>query len=152
MTTITQKRVLTVLGRMLATVRSDADDAQMYSDMLQSLLSELHDEDGFGTEGQCDPRGDFRSGDWHMDRVQGIDTRYKQSATATTQQRVALVLERIIKNVTEDENDAEMYSDSLEFELNELLGQDAFGSEGQRDPRGDHRDDQYSMDRVEGVD
>lgn len=30
-------------------------------------------EDAFGTEGQCDPRGDFRDGEWSMKRVQGVD-------------------------------------------------------------------------------
>ena len=26
-----------------------------------------------GTEGQNDPRGDMRNGEWSMDRVEGID-------------------------------------------------------------------------------
>ena len=29
--------------------------------------------DGFGTEGQSDPRGDRRDGEWSMWQVQGVD-------------------------------------------------------------------------------
>ena len=29
-------------------------------DELNTLLDDIKDEDGFGTEGQCDPRGDWR--------------------------------------------------------------------------------------------
>lgn len=150
--TITQKRVAKVVERMLASVRSDPNDAEIFSPMLEEMLTEMHSDDGFGTEGQCDPRGDFRDGTWFMERVEGIDTKVKQSKTGTTQQRVTLVLQRILATVLDNEDDAEMFSEGLEYALNELLGKDVFGSEGQRDPRGDHRDDQYSMTRVEGVD
>lgn len=71
--TPTQARVLAVLDRIAAQVRKDADDADVYSDSLEGMLGELAGNDFFGTEGQNDPRGDFRNGDWSMSRVEGID-------------------------------------------------------------------------------
>lgn len=150
--TITQQRVATVLERMLASVRKDPADAETFSPMLEEMLTELHGDDGFGTEGQGDPRGDFRSGQWFMERVEGIDTKVKQSKTGTTQQRVALVLERMVANVRDNEDDADMFSDALDYYLDELRDADGFGTEGQCDPRGDQRDGQYSMTHVSGID
>jgi len=37
------------------------------------MLNTLQSEDAFGTEGQNDPRGDFRESNWSMEYVQGID-------------------------------------------------------------------------------
>ncbi len=68
-----QKRVLKVLERISEQVRSDAGEADMYADGLQIMLDDIQHNDGFGTEGQCDPRGDFRDSEWSMYNVQGID-------------------------------------------------------------------------------
>lgn len=68
-----QQRVAKVLERMLAMARDNEDDAQMLADGLDIMLTDLHGDDGFGTEGQCDPRGDFRNGHWSMARVEGVD-------------------------------------------------------------------------------
>ena len=46
------------------------DDAEMFAETLEIMLDDIHSNDGFGTEGQCDPRGDFRSGKWSMKKVQ----------------------------------------------------------------------------------
>jgi len=70
-----QKRTVTVLKRMLKMARENPEDAQAFSDVLEEGLNELANNDCFGTEGQCDPRGDFRDGRWTMDRVQGVDTK-----------------------------------------------------------------------------
>ena len=67
-----QQRVATVLSRMLDMAKSDEDDAQMFADVLEPMLNDLHGQDAFGTEGQCDPRGDFRNGQWSMDRVEDV--------------------------------------------------------------------------------
>lgn len=40
---------------------------------LDTALDELHSCDFFGTEGQCDPRGDFRDDSWSLYYVQGVD-------------------------------------------------------------------------------
>jgi hypothetical protein len=69
----TEVRVLTVLNRIAAQVSADEDYAEMYAEMLDSLLGEAHGNDAFGTEGQSDPRGDFRNGEWSMNRVEGVD-------------------------------------------------------------------------------
>lgn len=71
--TKTQQRVRMVLERMLDQVKVDADYAEMYTPQLNEMLSCLICEDCFGTEGQDDPRGDFRNGEWSMDRVEGVD-------------------------------------------------------------------------------
>jgi hypothetical protein len=72
-TSLAQQRVLLVLERMSEQVRADADVAVMFSDGLDAMLDEIAADDGFGTEGQRDPRGDGRDGVWSMQCVQGID-------------------------------------------------------------------------------
>lgn len=82
----------------------------------------------------------------------------KRKPTATTKQRAALVLERIRQYVLESDDaptevsDADVIAGELEGMLTELAGQDFFGTEGQNDPRGDFRNGEWSMDRVEGLD
>lgn len=61
-----QKNVATVLRRMADAAEKNLDDAEMFADALEPLLDEIHMDDGFGTEGQCDPRGDFRNGKWSI--------------------------------------------------------------------------------------
>lgn len=72
--TVEQKRVLAVLKRMVEQVESDEGYAEIYVDMLEDGLSELRGNDAFGTEGQCDPRGDMREQEWSMnDFIEGVD-------------------------------------------------------------------------------
>ena len=70
--TKTQKRVVKVLERMISMAQQNEDDAEMFADGLEDMLSDIHGNDGFGTEGQCDPRGDFRNGRWSMTNVEGV--------------------------------------------------------------------------------
>ncbi len=69
----TQERVVKVLENMKTMTEQEDHYASMFSDYLDTMLDELLGQDAFGTEGQCDPRGDFREGDWSMDHVEGID-------------------------------------------------------------------------------
>ena len=71
--TKTQQRVVKVLERMIAMAQDSTDDAAMLSDELEGMLTEIHGNDGFGTEGQSDPRGDFRDRRWSMKKVEGVD-------------------------------------------------------------------------------
>lgn len=77
MATKEQQRVAKVLGRMSAMAMADEGYAGMFTDLLENVLenglNELNGEDAFGTEGQNDPRGDFRNGSWSMRHVEGID-------------------------------------------------------------------------------
>ena len=73
MATKQQERVAKVLDNMKAMAMEDDDNAAMFAEGLDFYLNELNGEDAFGTEGQSDPRGDFRDGDWSMEHVQGID-------------------------------------------------------------------------------
>jgi len=73
MATKQQERVIKVLDNMKAMALENEDDAEMFAEGLDFYLNELNGEDAFGTEGQSDPRGDFRDGDWSMKHVQGID-------------------------------------------------------------------------------
>ncbi|MAX51686.1 MAG: hypothetical protein CMH22_16105 [Methylophaga sp.] len=66
------KRVKLVLER-LSKIAGDEDEAESIAGPLDMMLDDLHEEDFFGTEGQCDPRGDFREEVWSIDRVQGVD-------------------------------------------------------------------------------
>jgi len=69
----TQERVVKVLERMVEMCKLEADYAEEFSDALEPMLTEFHYDDGFGTEGALDPRGDFRDGEWSMNHVQGVD-------------------------------------------------------------------------------
>lgn len=71
--TRTQIRVALVLSRMMTQVLTNEDDAEMYAQDLQHMLSNLANEDAFGSEGQSDPRGDGRNGTFSMSYVEGID-------------------------------------------------------------------------------
>jgi len=68
------------------------------------------------------------------------------------QKRVLKVLSRIQKMVEESEDEAIFISEALNNMLEDLSMNDAFGTEGQMDPRGDMRDETYSMDFVQGID
>lgn len=51
------------------------------------------------------------------------------------------VLEAITRQISESENDErQVWFESLNEMLDELHSNDFFGTEGQNDPRGDHRD------------
>lgn len=69
-----QLAVVKVLERMIAMAQKNENDAEMLADELETMLTGIHGNDGFGTEGQCDPRGDFRDGFWSMYDVQGVST------------------------------------------------------------------------------
>ena len=65
-----KKNVLLVLSRLTNLVALDQVDALSIGDGLETMLGELNQNDTFGTEGQIDPRGDFRDGEWSMNKVQ----------------------------------------------------------------------------------
>ena len=68
-----QERLKLVLSRMIDMIMDDDKDAEIIAEELENMLDELHDKDFFGTEGQTDPRGDHRNGNWSIDHVEGID-------------------------------------------------------------------------------
>lgn len=68
-----QQRVSKVVGRLGELATNDPDDAEGIAEALDAMLDDLRGYDFFGTEGQNDPRGDFRDGEWSMGCVQGID-------------------------------------------------------------------------------
>ena len=102
---IVRQRVRLVLERMKKMVQDDEDDAEMLAepvaiaeailssttisedvleakvDLMQEILEDIASNDGFGTERQCDPRGDARNeprhGVYAMDFVEGIDDKPK---------------------------------------------------------------------------
>lgn len=65
-----QKNCVTVLTRLAKLCEEDEDFASALSGDLEALLDDIHSQDGFGTEGQYDPRGDFRNGRWSMKQVE----------------------------------------------------------------------------------
>lgn len=65
-----QKNCVTVLNRLVKMCEEDEDFADALSSDLDAMLDEIHGNDGFGTEGQSDPRGDFRNGHWTMSKIE----------------------------------------------------------------------------------
>ena len=59
-TTKTQKRVALVLQRLAEMADQSNDDAKIIAYALEDMLLGIAQDDGFGTECQCDPRGDGR--------------------------------------------------------------------------------------------
>lgn len=58
----TQKNFLDVLAKISKDFQDgDKDEKKIWINWLNKNLDELRDEDFFGTEGQCDPRGDNRN-------------------------------------------------------------------------------------------
>lgn len=45
-------------------------EIEHYATVLDSILDDIASNDGFGTEQQCDPRGDFRTQEWSMWNVE----------------------------------------------------------------------------------
>jgi len=54
-------------------MNEDEDWETTIADALEIGLNELASEDAFGTERQCDPRGDCRDGEYSMYCVEGLD-------------------------------------------------------------------------------
>lgn len=65
-----QTNCITVLNRLAKMCEDDEDFAEALSSDLNAMLDEIHSQDGFGTEGQSDPRGDFRNGRWTMKKIE----------------------------------------------------------------------------------
>ena len=68
-----QQRLKRVLERIMDTANEDEGFLDFICDSLDMTLDEYHMDDGFGTEGQSDPRGDFRSDTWSMWHVEDVD-------------------------------------------------------------------------------
>ena len=66
--------------------------------------------------------------------------------------RVCLVLDRLQQLCREDDDVCGHVAESLDAFLDELRCADLFGTEGQNDPRGDMRDNEWNMECVKGVD
>lgn len=65
-----QTNCVTVLNRLAAMCEEDEDFAEELADDLNRMLDEIQSQDGFGTEAQSDPRGDFRNGRWSMKKLE----------------------------------------------------------------------------------
>ena len=64
--------VLRVLEEIKSRVeKPDYDGAvEEWAEALDTMLEEMHNNDQFGTEGQTDPRGDFREGQWSIHEME----------------------------------------------------------------------------------
>lgn len=66
-------RLNIVSNRIIALAQDYEDFRKEYIDQLNIILDEMFENDMFGTEGQTDPRGDQRDGEYTMYNVQGYD-------------------------------------------------------------------------------
>ena len=63
-----------MLKRLIAlSADGDKHDAKYIAEFIELMLDELAAEDFFGTEQQLDPRGDFRTKKWSVNKVEGVD-------------------------------------------------------------------------------
>lgn len=57
----TNKNIVTVLRNFADYLeKMDEDEREGYVENIDDMLDIIANDDGFGTEGQCDPRGDQR--------------------------------------------------------------------------------------------
>ena len=70
--TESQKSLLFVLDRMKKMALESNYIANDFIGGLDAMLDDLLAEDIFGTEGQMDPRGDQREGEWTVDNPQRL--------------------------------------------------------------------------------
>lgn len=61
-----QENLKVVFDRILKEAEKDEDYAQAIAEEFDKALNDLQEYDFFGTEGQCDPRGDGREGLWQI--------------------------------------------------------------------------------------
>jgi hypothetical protein len=66
-------RLNVVLNRATALAQEDDNFRQHFFDHLNILFDNLFEDDILGTEGQNDPRGDQRDGEFTMTNIQGYD-------------------------------------------------------------------------------
>lgn len=67
-----QRNCVAVLRRLVQMCEDDEGFAEALASDLTEMLDAIHGQDGFGTEGQSDPRGDARNGRWSMKKVEGV--------------------------------------------------------------------------------
>ena len=70
--TVVKANVLSVLEEIKRRVDNPSWDGEVeeWAESLDSMLDDMKNNDQFGTEGQVDPRGDFRNGEftiWNME-------------------------------------------------------------------------------------
>jgi hypothetical protein len=58
---VTSRNLLVVMDRLKTyAAQTEDEERQAFCDDLDRFLTDLAEQDAFGTEGQCDPRGDQR--------------------------------------------------------------------------------------------
>jgi len=55
-----------VMERMIKMAEEEEHYLEYFVEDINNMLDSQNEDDMFGTEGQCDPRGDFRDGEWSM--------------------------------------------------------------------------------------
>jgi hypothetical protein len=65
-----QSNLEVVLNRLISLAKKDEDFAEMFASDLDCLLDDYLSDDQFGSEGQTDPRGDHRNGDWTINNIE----------------------------------------------------------------------------------
>lgn len=66
-----RNNIVTVLTRLTEQVKMmDEESVEAFAGSLDTFFDDLRSNDFFGTEGQLDPRGDFREGTWSIKKIQ----------------------------------------------------------------------------------
>lgn len=73
----------------------------------------------------------------------------KPDAMSKTQKRILIVLSRLTLLVEKGQVHSETLSNALNGMLDDLKGEDFFGTEAQLDPRGDGREGNFTMDKIQ---
>lgn len=104
-----KKEAISIIHTLKTKSLKDPDNV---ANRLEEVLEQYHMDDGFGTEGQSDPRGDFRDGSYSMWSVESDNELQSQH------ERNSLVLDRMEKLFEDDSCFAEFVvemKDELEF-------------------------------------
>lgn len=73
-----QTSCVTVLTRLAKMCEEGKEFAEALANYLDTMLDEIQSQDGFGTEAQSDPRGDFRNGRWTIKKIEPVSASAEQ--------------------------------------------------------------------------
>lgn len=102
------KLLVEKLNQMTLIAKLSEKDACKIANTLDDLLDDYGADDGFGTEKECDPRGDFRNGEFTVFAPENY------AGEDTVSGCVQFVIEKIKSVIDEDEYFAEFLNESLE--------------------------------------
>lgn len=104
------QELVSKLDQMSLNAESSKSSAAKIANLLDVLLDEYGSNDGFGSERECDPRGDFRNGEFSVFAPENYE------GENTVAGCVSFIIGKIKSVIDEDEYFAEFLTEALDEE------------------------------------